>query len=125
MVAISTETDRGSLDPPFDDVLDELLRRFGSDAHAKTVFGDPVEHDGVGIIPVARVGWGFGTGRRGDKRSSSKGLGAGMGVSPAGYIEITGAGARFRPIRPWWVELAYVVGGGIFAFLFLRWRRVR
>lgn len=121
-MAISTKVHGETADNALDDVLDELLRRFGADARAKTVFGDPVEHDGMQIIPVARVGWGFGTGRRGDKRSSSKGLGAGMGVSPVGYIEITDSGTHFRPIRPWWVEFSYVVGGGILAVLFLRYR---
>lgn len=124
-MAISTRAPEGTVDPALADDVDELLRRFGADARAKAVFGDPVEHDGVQVIPVARVGWGFGTGRRGNRRSSSKGLGAGMGVSPAGYIEITDRGARFRSIRPWWVQLAWVLGGGILAALFVRRRAKR
>jgi hypothetical protein len=47
-----------------------------------------------------------------------------MGVSPAGYTEVTDQGAHFRRIRPWWVEFAYVLGGGLLAVLFAR-RRAR
>lgn len=124
-MAISTRVPDGRVDPARDDVVEELLRRFGADARAKTVFGDPVEHEGVQIIPVARVGWGFGTGRSGSRRSASRGVGAGMGVGPAGYIEISDGAAHFRRIRPWWVEFAYVLGGGMLAVLFARRRAKR
>ena len=124
-MAISTRVRGDNADTSLDDTLDELLRRFGADARAKAVFGDPVEHDGIQVIPVARVGWGFGAGRRGDKRRSSKGLGAGLGVSPVGYIEITDGATHFRPIRPWWVEWTYVVGAATLAVLLLRHRTNR
>ncbi len=111
----------GSVDASLDDVLTELLRRFGDDAQAETIFGDAVEHHGVQVIPVAQASWGFGSGRRIDGAKSSNGLGAGMRVSPVGYIEFTESGARFRPIRPWWMEFSYVLGAGFLGFLFLRW----
>ena len=121
-MSVSTRKHDGSAQASHDDVVDELLRRLGADVRAETVFGDPVEHEGVQVIPVARASWGMGTGRTGDKRGSSRGLGAGMRVSPVGYIELTENGARFRPIRSWWVEFTYVLGAGFLALLFLRWR---
>ncbi len=121
-MVVATKARRGSADTSLDDVLEELLRRFGADMRAETVFGAPVERGGVQVIPVARASWGFGTGRSGDKPSSSKGLGAGMHVSPVGFIEFTDAGARFRQIRPWWAEFTYVVGAGVLALLLFRRR---
>ena len=120
-MSVSEKERAGAVDASLDDVVTELLQRFGTDAQAETVFGDPVEHEGVQVIPVARASWGFGTGRRGGERDSSKDLGAGMRVTPVGYIEFTDNGARFRRIRPWWVESTYVLGAGLLAVLLLKW----
>jgi uncharacterized spore protein YtfJ len=43
-------------------LLERLAGHVGGKAGAKAVFGDPVERDGVTVIPVARVRWGVGAG---------------------------------------------------------------
>ncbi len=121
----STDESVRPVDPSLDDVLTELLSRFGADVQAETVFGEPIEHEGVQVIPVARASWGVGTGGLSGGRASSTGLGAGMRVSPVGYIEFTDSGAHFRPIRPWWVEFTYVLSTGFLALLVWRWRTRR
>ena len=45
--------------------LTRLAESLGANAAASAVFGTPVERDGVTVIPVARVRWGFGGVRAG------------------------------------------------------------
>ena len=95
-----------------DSLLDRILERMGWHVRAGAIFGEPVERDGVTVIPVAKARWGFGGGtRRGtgrgaaperpdtaaDEGSRSAG-GGGLALSPVGYIEIKDGQARFRPI---------------------------
>ena len=87
---------------------DELVRmladRVGLHAGAGAVFGAPVERDGVTVIPVAKVRWGFGGGAgRGIEEGSETGeIGEGSGggggamASPLGFIEIRDGRADFR-----------------------------
>src|SRR5215216_6879412 len=85
-------------------LVDELLERIGQTvgdkANVSTVFGDPVEREGVTVIPVAKARFGFGGGggsgaREGQEVSGGGGGGGGGGayVSPVGYIEVRAAGA--------------------------------
>ncbi len=84
------------------DIPSMLADRVGSRASARAVFGDPVERDGVTVIPVARVRWGFGGGggRGGHEKDEGEGSGGGGGASasPAGYIQIADGAAEFRRI---------------------------
>ena len=88
-------------------LMRELVSR-GYDS--RTVFGEPIIHGAVIVVPAARVsagaGGGFGsepgTGTdTGAVARQSPGEGAGMGhgvhARPAGYIEITEAGTRWVP----------------------------
>lgn len=68
-------------------------------ANSKMIYGEPVERDGVTVIPVGKVSWGMGFGEGGDvKGNGGSGGGGGLGVSPVGYIEIKNGMARFKPI---------------------------
>ena len=50
--------------------VERVAEKMGVHATAKAVYAEPVEHDGVTVIPVAKVRWGFGggSGRRQGKR---------------------------------------------------------
>jgi uncharacterized spore protein YtfJ len=87
-----------------DRILSTVAERLGNHASAKAVFGEPVERDGITIIPVAKVRMGFGAGGgsgSGHDHDSGEGGGGGGGTmaTPLGYIEISAAGAEFRPIH--------------------------
>jgi uncharacterized spore protein YtfJ len=93
-----------------DRFLDRLAERLGGRAGVHAVFGEPIERDGVTVIPVARVRWGFGggtgTGTGGDaagrpQSGSGSGGGGGVGVDAIGYLEIGPGGATFKPIQPY------------------------
>jgi len=47
---------------PIDGFVIRLADRIGARVSVKTVFGEPVERDGITVIPVAKVRWGFGGG---------------------------------------------------------------
>jgi uncharacterized spore protein YtfJ len=66
---------------------------------AKRVFGDPVEKNGVTIIPAARVQGGGGGGTGEGPAGEGKGSGSGFGVNakPAGAYVIRGDEVVWRP----------------------------
>ncbi len=104
------------------DFVAGLAERLGSAARADAVFGEPVERDGVTVIPVARVSWGFGGGGGGEGEDEGHGGGGGASAKAQGFIELEGGQARYRPIRsplrsgaPWLVALAAL--GGLAALL--------
>ena len=84
------------------DIAAKLADRVGNRAGVQAIFGDPVERDGVTVIPVGRTRWGFGggAGKGGHADEEGEGSGGGGGVMavPVGYIEISGGAARFRRI---------------------------
>ncbi len=85
-------------------LLERLAERIGGHAGASAAFGEPVERDGVTVIPVAQAVLGSGAGGGGRLDSPDSGLGAGAGAvtRPMGYIEITETGAVYVPNRkPW------------------------
>jgi uncharacterized spore protein YtfJ len=79
-------------------LLERLVSQVGGHARVQAIFGDPVERDGITVIPVARVRWGVGGGGGASPEGSGSGGGGGVGADPVGYIEITSAGASFRPL---------------------------
>jgi len=111
-----------------DKLMANLADKLGKGARAAAVFGEPVERDGVTVIPVAKARWGFGGGAgsgeggaaaeagtedaespaagrrrgRGMGRSGGGGTGSGGGggamVVPAGYIEIKAGKTDYHPI---------------------------
>ena len=81
--------------------LTRLAERLGATAAASAVFGTPVERDGVTVIPVARVRWGFGGGGGGRNAKAQDGWGGGGGVqaAPLGFIEVRDGGAQYRRVH--------------------------
>jgi uncharacterized spore protein YtfJ len=87
-------------------LVNELLERIGeavgSRAQVSAVFGEPVEREGLTVIPVARARFGFGGGGGSGSREADEGAGGGGGggasVNPVGYIEVRDGTAEFRRI---------------------------
>jgi uncharacterized spore protein YtfJ len=101
--------------------IERLADKVGARAGTTSVYAEPVERDGVVVIPVAKVRWGFGGGW-GGKGSDERGAGGGGGMraSPVGYVEIRQGRAEFRPIRDpaAWVPL--MVAGAFTSWLVVR-----
>jgi len=109
-------------------LVGQVLERIGNITNAKAVFGDPVERDGITVIPVARVSWGGGAGggRGADSTEGSfdggEGAGGGGGarVTPVGYIEIRDGTAQFVPIRDLGAYIPLILVGTFAWWMFVR-----
>ena len=107
---------------PADRLLPLLAERLGGAASAKAVFGQPVERDGVTIVPVAKVRYGFGggCGSGPNRKGAGEGGGGGAVSSPVGFIEIRGDEARFRPITSGRKLALAIAAGALVGLLFSR-----
>ena len=121
-----TQSDTTPSKPPFDPVA---VTRAASDAlSVRRVFGEAYEHNGVWVIPVAKMmggtGTGFGSGAvggsgdqdveaehhgpHGEGEGSGGGGGFGIRVRPIGVYVVNDAGVRWRPA----LDLNRVILGG-------------
>jgi uncharacterized spore protein YtfJ len=112
------------------ELVDELLQRIGETvgdkANAATVFGQPVEREGITVIPVAKARFGFGGGGGGTEGATDVegggggGGGGGAMVSPVGYIEVRAGSAEFKRITGPVDMLAVVAAASLAALAFKR-----
>ena len=98
------------------DTLEDVRSALNDRLTTKVAYGDPIEIDGVTVIPVARVFMGYGAGggvgepapsTNGEEGVAPVGGGGGGGglVQPLGFIEIDSTGARWVPLEPSKAEL--------------------
>ncbi|HEY8718381.1 spore germination protein GerW family protein [Pengzhenrongella sp.] len=111
----STQSETTPTKPPFDPIA---VTKAASDAlSVRRVFGEAYEHNGVWVIPVAKMmggtGSGFGTGAvggsgekdahaehhgpHGEGEGSGGGGGFGIKVRPVGVYVVDDSGVRWRP----------------------------
>jgi uncharacterized spore protein YtfJ len=108
--------------------VDELLAKSRDALTVGRVFGEPIERDGVTIIPVARVagagGAGEGTGGTGEQHGEGGGSGYALSAQPAGVYSIKDGEVSWHPA----VNVNRIVAGGqavVVAFLLVVWAIVR
>jgi uncharacterized spore protein YtfJ len=101
-------------------LLERLADRLGARASVTAVFGEPIVCESVTVIPVARVGFGFGGGAGHEagatRAAAGGGGGGGAEARPLGFIEIKNGTAVYRPIRDTWTDVlvplvALLMGG--------------
>lgn len=107
--------------------LERLAGTVGSSVQAQAVYGQPVEREGITIIPVARVVYGFGGGGGGNPSAGTEhgeGGGGGGRVQPVGFISVRGGSAEFRSIPDPSAEarriFALLAGAGLGGWLLFR-----
>jgi uncharacterized spore protein YtfJ len=96
--------------------VQDLADRIGARVGAHAVFGEPVEREGVTVIPVARAAWGFGGGSGQGDEGEGSGGGGGASASAVGYLEIKDGETSFRPIidtRPFVIAAAFGLAAGL------------
>lgn len=79
--------------------LMETIERARDTMTVRRVFGDPVEKDGITIVPAARVqgGAGGGGGEGPDGEGSGMGTGFAINARPVGVFVIKGEDVQWRP----------------------------
>jgi uncharacterized spore protein YtfJ len=87
----------------------EILEHARDALTVRRVFGEPIEREGVLVVPVARLMGGAGSG------SGEEGGGGGWGgaAAPAGVYVIDGQDVRWQPA----LDLNRVILGGQIAFV--------
>jgi uncharacterized spore protein YtfJ len=103
----------------------EFVDRARDAITVKRVFGDPIEHDGVIVIPAAFVGGGGGGGGGSGVQPDGNigsGSGGGFGVRsrPAGALVIRGNDVRWEPARDPERRLAIYAGLAALGIVALR-----
>ena len=112
-------------DPLSERFLERLMEGIGAKATVRAVYGQPIERDGLTVIPVARVRWGFGGGS-GTGTDGANGTGSGTGggggatVDPLGHLELRGGEAVFRPILAPYPSPTFLLAAGVTAALIIR-----
>ncbi len=101
--------------------IERIANSLGQSLNSKFIFADPIEREGVTIIPVARIQYGFGGGYRQNKPNHiAKGGGGGGLAQPVGYIEIKNGQATFKRINNPISLPSLILMTGITGFLLLR-----
>ncbi|WP_043620179.1 spore germination protein GerW family protein [Nonomuraea candida] len=89
-----------------------LVEQSKDAATVKRVFGEPIQHGDVVVIPVARVAQGGGGGQsqgKGEKgEEGANGGGFGFGATPAGVFVLKDGDALWRPA----IDVNRIVVGG-------------
>lgn len=125
LVAATDEAQLAAGATPADRLLERLAQLIGGRAGVHAVFGEAVAREGVTVIPVARVRWGFGGGGgRADGPptgpASGSGGGGGVAADPIGYLEIGPDSAVFRPIRDPFPSPLFLLASGLTAAIVIR-----
>ena len=101
------------------ELLEQIGQTVGQKANVASVFGEPIEREGLTVIPVAKARFGFGGGGGSGSREGDEGGGGGGGggalVSPIGYIELHDGSAEFRRISTPLDFLALVAAASVIA----------
>jgi uncharacterized spore protein YtfJ len=113
-------------------ILHQMSESLGSTATVKSVFGEPIQVGDKTVVPVARVGYGFGGGfgaapkrlAKGEgEKSEGGGGGGGVLATPAGALEITADSTRFVLFTDFRLLAAAFGVGALFGSVILSRRR--
>ncbi len=90
--------------------FDELLSKVRDSLHAKMVYAEPYEKDGLTVIPAAVVLGGGGAGKgRDEARGEGEGGGFGMVARPVGAFIIENGKVRWQPA----LDVTRLIGAGV------------
>jgi uncharacterized spore protein YtfJ len=101
-------------------IIEHLANHIEQTLKAKIIFSDPVQRNGITVIPTAKIiyGIGFGSGTYVNKKG--KGGGVGIYAKPIGYIEIKDNKTSFVPISNTISYPSLLLASGIGIYLLLK-----
>lgn len=88
--------------------VSEMMSSAGDALTVKRVFGEPIEKDGVTIIPVARLAGGGGGGTGDSQEGSGSGGGYAVMAKPAGVYVVRDGDVTWQPA----IDVNKIVMGG-------------
>ena len=89
---------------PLGDILQEVMGKVREMVDANTIVGQPITADGVTLIPISRVSFGFGGGggnyapKTGTEKNLTTGVGAGVKITPVAFLVLKDGTARVLPV---------------------------
>ena len=89
---------------PLGDILQETMGKVREMVDANTIVGQPIAADGVTLIPISKVSFGFGGGggdyvpKSGTEKNLTAGLGAGVKITPVAFLLLKDGTARVLPV---------------------------
>jgi uncharacterized spore protein YtfJ len=111
------------------ELMRDVEQTVTSSASVKNIFGEPIQHNGRTVIPVARVAYGFGGGGGSGSgklpQGEGEGGGAGVGVValPVGVVDISDEATRYISFAQERKLLGAFAIGALAGMFFLRWKR--
>lgn len=93
---------------PIEDLMSTTMQKIREMVDANTIVGTPISTaDGITLIPISKLSFGFGSGgsdmkgkTSGDQQLFGGGGGAGVLLSPVAFIVISNGSARILSIAP-------------------------
>lgn len=94
---------------PIGDLMTTTMQKIREIADVNTIIGQPIEADGVTIIPISRLTVGFASGgsdfasknQKPDRDNSfGGGSGAGMSLAPVAFLIVKDGTVRLLPVAP-------------------------
>jgi len=94
---------------PIGDLMARTMEKVREIADVNTIVGQPIQAEGVTLIPVSRVSIGFASGgsdfttknqKPGADNSFGGGSGAGVNITPVAFLIVKGESVRLLPVEP-------------------------
>ena len=94
---------------PIGDLMSETMQRIREMVDVNTIVGQPIQAEGVTIIPVSKVSFGFASGGSDFVSKNQKpeadnafggGSGAGVNISPIAFLIVKEDSVRLLPVAP-------------------------
>ena len=94
---------------PINDLLTTTMGKIRTVVDSNTIIGEPIHADGVTLIPVSRLSFGFASGgsdfatkkqKAAQPNTFGGGSGAGVKLEPTAFLIVKGDNVRLLPVGP-------------------------
>lgn len=94
---------------PIGELMDTTLEKIHAMADANTIIGQPIQAEGMTLIPVSRLSFGFAAGGSDFTSKHQKpeadnafggGSGAGVNIAPVAFLIVKGDSVKLLPVEP-------------------------
>ena len=94
---------------PINDLMSTTMEKIRTMVDANTIIGQPIQAEGVTLIPVSRLSFGFASGGSDFTTKNQKpaaansfggGSGAGAKLEPVAFLVVKGESVRLLPVAP-------------------------